>query len=489
MTLRLSIAQRLALGFSVGPVILVIVGWVAYSSTSQLLEARNWYSHTLQILKGIEAVSGSLFEAQSRQRGYLLTGDERFLEGYRDAAASVGKDLDSVAALTAENPKQQARLQALRPLVATSLDQFGEAIQLRKNKGVEAALGLIETDQAKRTRDNIQSVLDDIENEETDLLKKREADTETAAAWTFATILYGTGLSVVLLAIISFLITRSITVPVRDAVNALASSTSEVLAGTAQQAAGAQEQAAAVTQTMTTVDEIAQTSEQANERAKAVAEASRHAVEVGTAGRKAVENSIVVMGGVKEQTESIAQSVLGLAEQAQAIGEIIAAVTDIAEQTNLLALNAAIEASRAGEHGRGFSVVASEIKALADQSKKATSQVRQILGEIQRATNGAVIATEEGTKSVNGAIQTARQAGDTIKELADTITDSARAAVQITASVAQQTVGIAQIQQAMQSINQATSQNLASTRQAEQAAKDLDALGLRLKNLLIGAAA
>ena len=117
------------------------------------------------------------------------------------------------------------------------------------------------------------------------------------------------------------------------------------------------------------------------------------------------------MGTVQEQVETTAENILALAEQAQAIGEIIATVNDIAEQTNLLALNAAIEASRAGEHGKGFAVVAGEVKALADQSKKATAQVRQILGEIQKATNKAVLSTEEVTKGVAAAIQVGRPGG------------------------------------------------------------------------------
>src|SRR5207253_4904915 len=102
-----------------------------------------------------------------------------------------------------------------------------------------------------------------------------------------------------------------------------------------------------------------------------------------------VEETVEAMKKVKQQVEATAETILALAENAQAIGEVIATVNDIAEQTNLLALNAAIEASRAGEHGKGFAVVATEVKALANQSKKATMQVRQILGEIQKATNSA----------------------------------------------------------------------------------------------------
>lgn len=271
---------------------------------------------------------------------------------------------------------------------------------------------------------------------------------------------------------------------VMETANRLASATAEILAGTTQQAAGAQEQASAVSQTVATVDEVLQTAEQSTQRARAVADSSQRASEIGRAGRKAVEESIVVMGAVKEQTETVASNILSLAERAQSIGEIIATVNDIAEQTNLLALNAAIEASRAGEHGKGFGVVAAEVKALAEQSKKATSHVRQILGEIQKGTNGAVMAAEEATKSVNSAIKVVDQAGETIKSLASTISEATQAAGQIAASAGQQAVGMAQIHQAMKNVNQVTNQNLASTRQAERAAQDLNQMGARLKELL-----
>jgi PAS domain S-box-containing protein len=271
---------------------------------------------------------------------------------------------------------------------------------------------------------------------------------------------------------------------VAEAANNVASAAAEILAGTSEQASGAQEQAAAVSETVTTVDEVAQTSNQAAQRAKAVAESSQRTVDVSRTGRKAVEDAVAVMGTVKEQVESLAEHILGLAEQAQQIGEIIATVSEIAEQSNLLSLNAAIEAARAGDHGKGFSVVASEIKALADQSKKATGQVRQILGDIQKATNAAVMAAEEGTKSVSGAIRIVNQSGDTIRSLADTIGDSAQAASQIAASAGQQAAGMTQIHQAMRNISHATTQSLAAVRQSERAAQDLSGLATKLKELV-----
>jgi PAS domain S-box-containing protein len=270
---------------------------------------------------------------------------------------------------------------------------------------------------------------------------------------------------------------------VREAVSQLASASAEILASTSQLAAGAQQQAAAITQAVSTVTEVSQTAEQAAQRARGVGEAVQRTRQVGEGGRKVVSESITALGTLREQVETTAGTILALAEQAQQIGDIIATVNDIAEQTNLLALNAAIEASRAGEHGRAFGVVAGEVKALADQSKKATAQVRQILGEVQRATNAAVLSTEEVTKGVNAAARVADQAGETIGALAETLSEASKASAQIMASAGQQATGMAQVQQAMTNIEQVSRQNLSATRQAEQAAQNLNALGTRLTAL------
>ena len=269
----------------------------------------------------------------------------------------------------------------------------------------------------------------------------------------------------------------------REAIAKLSSATAEILASTAQQAGGAEEQACAVAETITTVEEVAQTSAQAAQRAKGVGEAVQLTLEGGLAGRKAVEQSIAALNQLKDQVESTASDILRLAEQAQAIGEIIATVTDIAEQTNILALNAAIEASRAGEHGKGFGVVAAEVKALAEQSKKATVQVRQILGEIQRGTQTAVLSTEEVTKGVAGAIKAADQSVRTIGSLTDTLTDASQASAQIVASAGQQATGMTQISQAMKNLDQVARQNLIATRQVEQTAQSLNVLGTQLSEL------
>jgi methyl-accepting chemotaxis protein len=264
----------------------------------------------------------------------------------------------------------------------------------------------------------------------------------------------------------------------------LSSSAAEILAGTTQQVEGMREQSSAVAQTVTSVDEVLQTSEQAAQRAQQVAAAYDNAVKISNEGRRALDDTVQVMNAVSARTETIAADILSLAENSLEIGEIVSVVAEIADQTNLLALNAAIEASRAGEHGRGFNVVASEIRTLADQSKSATTRVRRILMEIQKSTNSAVIGAEDGSKSVSRALETVSEAGETIRQLEAIVADSARSVAQIAASAGQQRAGMKQIHEAMHYIEQTSSQNLSAIRQAEEAAKDLNELGSRLKEML-----
>jgi methyl-accepting chemotaxis protein len=264
----------------------------------------------------------------------------------------------------------------------------------------------------------------------------------------------------------------------------LGSGSSEILASTTQIASGAQEQSAAVSETVATVEQVMQVSDQASEKAKTVEISSRRALDMGEQGRQAYGDVLEAMGQVREQASAIAREIVALADRAQSIGEIIATVNDIAEQTNLLALNAGIEASRAGEHGAGFAYVAREIKELADESKRSTAQIRQILGEIQKATNSAVMTTEQGARSVAETISSVERSSGVIDTLVDSINEFAEIAAQIAASAAQQASGMSQIRHAMKDVNTVTTQNVAATRQTEEAARNLNRLGVRLNELL-----
>ena len=271
---------------------------------------------------------------------------------------------------------------------------------------------------------------------------------------------------------------------VNEAVNVLSSSTEEIAAAATQIAATATETAAAVNQTTTTVEEVRQIARQTDEKARSVLEGAQATAKRAEQGKNAVGALIAETGNIKERVESISETTVRLSEQGQAIGDIINNVNDIADQSNLLAVNAAIEAARAGEQGKGFAVVAQEIKALSEQSKQATVRVRTILTNVQKGTSSAVMATEQGIKAVEIAIKESARAGEAINDLQSSVNEAAQAATVITASSRQQIIGMDQVVSAMENIKQASLQNASSSKQAETAAKNLNDLAQRLRQLV-----
>jgi methyl-accepting chemotaxis protein len=190
------------------------------------------------------------------------------------------------------------------------------------------------------------------------------------------------------------------------------------------------------------------------------------------------------MSAIEQQMRSIGESIEQVGQQSHAIAKIVASVNELAEQSNLLAVNAAVEAARAGEHGRGFAIVAQEVRSLADQSKQATSQVRVILNDIQKAVLAAVRATEQGHKAVNAGIKQSTEAGNALGTLAASVEETAQAAVQIAASSQQQVAGVEQVALAMENIKQASAKNAEGTRNTERAATNLRELSQTLKQLV-----
>ncbi|HEY1727326.1 MAG TPA: methyl-accepting chemotaxis protein [Candidatus Baltobacteraceae bacterium] len=484
---RWSIARKLALVFALGPLAIVALALLGYASTQNLLIARGWVLHTYDVRYSIASMEIQATKSLADERAYLLSGRQSVAEAYLNDVAAFHASLGTFTRLSVDNPRQQERARMLRDTFDAEQRVRAQAMAVRRAKGLAGLLKTVTPGLANDLSARVQRTLQEADDEENRLQAERDVDAQNATNLTLNAIAFGGAAAILVLIVIGFIAIRNLSAPIEEAIATLSAATAEIVAGTTQQAAGVQEQAAAVAQTVATVEEITQTAEQSNERAKAVVDSSRRATDGGAVGRRSVESTIVVMGDIKTRTESIAKSILALAEQAQAIGEIIAVVNDLAEQTNILALNASIEATRAGDQGKGFSVVAAEIKALADQSKKATVQVRQILAEIQKSTNAAVMATEQGTKSVDEAMRIVNEADEAIRLLVDTIVEAAQASTSISTSVGQQVVGMSQIQSAMRNIDQATSQNLASTQQSEQAARNLEGIGSRLRLLLRGA--
>jgi len=271
---------------------------------------------------------------------------------------------------------------------------------------------------------------------------------------------------------------------IHETVRTLSSSLSQISAASAELTASAAETASAVAETNATVEEVKQTAHLSNEKSRQVADVARKAVSTSQQGRKSADDASSGMKDIRTQMDTIAQSIVKLSEQSQHIGDIIYVVNDLADQSNILAVNASIEASKAGAEGRGFTVVAREIRNLSDQSKESVAQIQSILADIQKATSSAVMITEQGGKAVETGANLSAQTGEAILNLSTVINQSAQSSAQIAASSQEQLAGLDQVAVALGSIKQAGEQNLESSRQLEEAVKDLDQQARSLKDMM-----
>jgi methyl-accepting chemotaxis protein len=271
---------------------------------------------------------------------------------------------------------------------------------------------------------------------------------------------------------------------IREASTSISSAAAQILTATAEQSSSSTEQSAAITQASSTVAEVKAIAQQSSQQATLVAQESQAMLVMTRQGTQAVEETVRGMGQIRERVQSIAQTILELSERTQAIEVITKTVSELADQSNMLALNAAIEAARAGEQGRSFAVVAQHVRDLAERSKKATGEVQNILAEIQSAANNAVMVTEEGHKGVELGTEQASKAGQAIHRIAEEVENSVQTNVQMASAAQQAMTGMGQIGQAMNAIQQASQQTLASTRQAEQAARALHALAQKLQQTI-----
>jgi CHASE3 domain sensor protein len=486
--MHLSIWQKVAVGYGLTFLMVATLGVVSLFSFESLAEANRWAAHTRDVTGVIEALRGDLTEAETVQRDYIIFDDEKLLERYRAVSLETNSDSEKLRMLTVDNPRQQQRLETLKPLIVVRLAKLDEGNDSRKREGFEAAIRTVQANSGRNLMEDIRKLLDDMRYEEGMLLAQRDGAAKSADQRMTFIILYGIPTVLVLLAGLGFFSARTIIRQLREAVHQLSSSSAQILASTAQVAAGAAETSSAVRETTATVAEVKQAAEVSSRKAQSVSDSAQKVSQVSLAGRKSVEGVVQGMQRIQEQVGAVAESIVRLSEQSQAIGEIITTVNDLAEQSNLLAVNAAIEAAKAGDQGKGFAVVAQEIRSLAEQSKQATAQVRTILSDIQKATSTAVMAAEQGSKAVDVGVERSAEAGESIRLLADSITEAAQAAAQIAASSQQQLVGMDQVALAMGNIDQASAQNVAGTQQVKATAQTLHELGQRLSSLVGGKA-
>lgn len=468
--------RKIAVGFTLSIALLVIIGGVAYRSLVDLVDTSYSVSHTHSVIGSLANLFSLMKDAETGARGFVIAGSEPFLEPYQAALEAVPGEVKNLRTLTADNPNQQKRLDQAEQLIAKKFARLKSYIDLRRAKGLDAAVRAIARGEGRELMEDLRAVLAEMEREEHALLKQRVDEAEASATTAESTIAYGTLLCLLVVVAAGVLITRSLTQQIGTAVGQVQSSSTELQAAANQQATGAKEQATAMNEISTTISELLATSRQIAESAQRVAQISGQTAGSARSGEGTVDIAQESIGVIRRQVDLIVSNMLELGKKSQQIGSVLDIVSELAEQTNILAINATIEAAGAGEAGRRFSVVAEEIRKLADRVGGSAKEIRTLIDDVRSAVNTTVMTTESGSKAVDDGSKRFGEVAAALKQIVSLVSTTTEAAREIELSTKQQATAVEQVNVAIANVTQATRETEASSSQTLQTSSQLTRL-------------
>jgi len=541
---NLTVAAKLYAGFGAVLIILLTLTSIAYVNFASLSESNRWNIHTYEVMSEVDGALTSLINVETGERGFALTGADDFLAPYRTGLSDFTKHLTKAKELTADNPKQQERLDAILALQQELNAKFFEPeIALRRavtagQAKMDALIASVGAAKGKQHMDQIRDLVSQARSAESELLVARSRDAEARQASTNAVLIFGSILATALAAAIGFVLvrwlqatlggepayvaeimnqlavgnfnttvqlrpgdqssllhtvkrtletasssindvvdvmgavaegdlTRKMTKPyhgafdemktyvnatidklsqiigeVRGSSSALSAAAEQVSATAQSISQGASEQAASVEQTSASIEQMSASVQQNADNAKITEGMSSKAAKEAAEGGQAVRDTVLAM---------------------KTIADKIGIVDDIAYQTNLLALNAAIEAARAGEHGKGFAVVADEVRKLAERSQEAAQEI----GEV--AKNSVALAERAGAL-LDTIVPSISKASDLVQE--------------ISSASNEQSSGIGQINTAITQLSQLTQENSSASEELAATAEEMSGQAEQLQDLM-----
>ncbi|MEG4023031.1 methyl-accepting chemotaxis protein [Microcoleus sp. S13C4] len=418
---------------------------------------------------------------QKSARGYFLAKDSTFLTEYNQAVNSFDHFYQDLLKRV-QNPQQRQRLDKMNVLQNQIDKGYKQAFSLVDQGKKDEGINLWKSQLVPKLR-QVDAIAKEFQSTEESVLVDQEKKQIQALQFLSTVVILSTALAALTAIAIALWIASGIAETLNQSVTMIVSSSTEIAATVEQQERTAAQQSSSVNQTTITMDELGAASQQSAQQAQAGAESARQALQITEKGTLAVEQTLESMIILKENVGAIATQILRLSEQTHQIGNISTDVTDLANQTNMLALNASVEAVRAGENAKGFTVIATEIRKLADKSKKSAEKINRLVEDIKNAINSTVTVTKEGTKTVEEGTKISQETAAAFSEVANAVNNVVLNNQQISLTAQQQAVAIKQVVEAMNSLNLAAketasgiTQTKVGTQQLNDAAQNLNSI-------------
>jgi methyl-accepting chemotaxis protein len=529
---KLSLKMKLGVGFGTLLIITAAIGIISYNSMQRLAELAGWVDYRAQERFLTISIDSLINNQKSEYRNYLLSDNQEEMTRYAENSQKLEEDFNQLEAMltTQEGKETVSRYRQLLGEYHVMVDRVVELHRAGKQK---EALAVTSEPRSESMRAELGktavSFLEQVKK------LKEAANAEEAATGKRTTLLVSilailgiiVGLSVAVvivrsitgsvgrmvdliqeiagnnLAIADMEITsqdeigkagialnqmknslRTMIQSIAGTAEHVASASEEISSSATQQSQGAETQKDQTSQVATAMQEMSSTVLQVSENSNKAAEASRQAAETARHGGAIVEETLTKMRTIAESVGATAKKMEELGKSSDQIGRIIGVIDDIADQTNLLALNAAIEAARAGEQGRGFAVVADEVRKLAERTTTATKEIAQMIKNIQDETRVAVTAMEAGTKQVEDGVTSTAQAGDSLKEIIHTSEQVGEMITHIATAATEQSSASEEINNNMEQIAKLVKESAVGAQQSAKACQDLSGLALDLQKMV-----
>ncbi|MFP3924805.1 methyl-accepting chemotaxis protein [Pseudomonas sp. W5-36] len=529
---KLSITQKLYLSFAAIVVILGILVFSAYRGFGQVDSAINSNVHTYRVLNQSQMALEQLINIETGMRGFVITGKDNFLEPQIAGEAKFSEALATLKSSTIDNAEQQKRLASLAQLQTRWLDEDVHSIIAQRRQLAQSGNSDDSVDQRidsgadKAKMDGMRGIISDISQTEEALLARRTQEMNDAKDRAITILMAGGLIAAVLAIILAYALGRTVRARLQVAIDAatavaegrldtvIDTSTSDELpkafarmqarlremiqqinqaasqliesvqniSGASQQLSGAvSEQSNAASAMAATVEELTVSINHVSNNAGEAGGLASRSGQQSLDGSAVIQNTLTSMNGIAKTVQHASTKVSELGQHSEQISTIVSVIQGIADQTNLLALNAAIEAARAGEQGRGFAVVADEVRLLAQNTGKSTKEIAGMIDKIQLGVRDTVESMRSGVMEVSQGVEMAESAGKAITEISESSGQVLVVVEQISLALREQTAASQDVARNVERSAQMSEQNNLSVQDLLRSSHDLNQLAIGLK--------